>query len=103
MEAHSLYWNGRHTESLVTYMLLAELGYEVAQSNAAFILDRHDVEILSQEESYSRALMYWGRAASQVRRGGGAAARSAPSASLHCPPKSPFEAPHITFNLTSTH
>ncbi|KAB7498734.1 Protein sel-1-like protein 1 [Armadillidium nasatum] len=65
MEAHSLYWNGRHTESLATYMLLAELGYEVAQSNAAFILDRHDIDILSKEESYARALMYWGRAASQ--------------------------------------
>ena len=67
MEAHSSYWSGQHTEALITYMLLAELGYEVAQSNAAFLLDRHHMELFTPEESYSRALMYWGRAASQVK------------------------------------
>lgn len=68
MEAHSAYWDSRHTQALVTYMLLAELGYEVAQSNAAFLLDRHETELFKREESLARALMYWGRAASQVSR-----------------------------------
>lgn len=67
MEAHSAYRAGRHTQALITYMLLAELGYEVAQSNAAFILDRHETQLFRQGgEGFSRALMYWGRAASQA-------------------------------------
>lgn len=66
MDAHSAYWDGTHTQALVTYMLMAELGYEVAQSNAAYLLDRHETfELFSQKESFARALMYWGRAASQ--------------------------------------
>lgn len=67
MDAHTSYWDGRHSQALVTYMLLAELGYEVAQSNAAFILDRHETELFKQGEGFARALMYWGRAASQVQ------------------------------------
>jgi TPR repeat protein len=42
MEAHYEYRNGRVEDALVKYILLAELGYEVAQSNAAFILDQLD-------------------------------------------------------------
>ena len=40
MEAYADYRDGRVNEALIKYMLLADLGYEVAQSNAAFILDR---------------------------------------------------------------
>ena len=56
MEAHADYRRGRliaqysyiilfskfprYDEALLKYLLLAELGYEVAQSNAAYILDR---------------------------------------------------------------
>lgn len=40
MEAHAHYRHGHFEEAFVTYALLAELGYEVAQSNAAFVLDR---------------------------------------------------------------
>jgi len=40
MEAHVLQREGRTDEAFVIYALLAELGYEVAQSNAAFLLDR---------------------------------------------------------------
>ena len=40
MKAHWHYRNGHFEEAFVTYALLAELGYEVAQSNAAFILDK---------------------------------------------------------------
>lgn len=47
------------------YALLAELGYEVAQSNAAFLLDRGEVPMLSGNEALNRGLLYWGRAAAQ--------------------------------------
>ena len=40
MEAYSDYRDGHINEALIKYMLLSDLGYEVAQSNAAFILDR---------------------------------------------------------------
>jgi hypothetical protein len=40
MEAHIQYREGHLDEAFVTYTLLAELGYEVAQSNAAFLLDK---------------------------------------------------------------
>ena len=40
MQAHTLY-KDHHTDSaLLLYTLLAEMGYEVAQSNVAFILDQ---------------------------------------------------------------
>ena len=65
--AHQAYWSGQHSRALIIYMLLGELGYEVAQSNAAYILDRHGPfsDIFPDEETHSRALMYWGRAAGQ--------------------------------------
>lgn len=40
MEAHTLYREEKIDEAFMLYALLAELGYEVAQSNAAFLLDR---------------------------------------------------------------
>ncbi|KAF2364880.1 Sel1-like repeat [Trinorchestia longiramus] len=65
--AHQAYWAGQHKRALLLYMLLAELGYEVAQSNAAYILARHGPfpTLFPEEETLSRALMYWGRAAGQ--------------------------------------
>ena len=36
----NLFFWSRYDEALLKYLLLAELGYEVAQSNAAYILDR---------------------------------------------------------------
>ncbi|XP_063222247.1 protein sel-1 homolog 1 isoform X4 [Bacillus rossius redtenbacheri] len=66
MEAHTHYREGRLDEAYVTYALLAELGYEVAQSNAAFLLDRGEVSLFAEAEGgLVRALMYWGRAAAQ--------------------------------------
>lgn len=65
MEAHILYRDGRFDEAFMIYALLAELGYEVAQSNAAFLLDRGEVSRFKEYEMYVRALLYWGRAASQ--------------------------------------
>ena len=40
MEARIDYRRGRYDEALMKYLLLTELGYEVAQYNAAFIMDR---------------------------------------------------------------
>lgn len=65
MVAHTDYREGRVDEALVTYYLLAEMGYEVAQSNAAFILDRVEMNILTEEEALVRALQLWARAAAQ--------------------------------------
>ncbi|XP_076160693.1 HMG-coA reductase degradation 3 isoform X2 [Ptiloglossa arizonensis] len=63
--AHTDYREGRINEAFVNYALLAEMGYEVAQSNAAFILDKGETTILSEEEGLVRALALWARAASQ--------------------------------------
>ena len=40
MEAHNAYKENDLEKSLIKYIYLAELGYEVAQSNAAYILDQ---------------------------------------------------------------
>ncbi|XP_042906685.1 protein sel-1 homolog 1 [Parasteatoda tepidariorum] len=65
MQAYNDYKEGRVNEALIKYIVLAELGYEVAQSNSAFILDRGDLDIVSKNETFFRALMYWSRAAGQ--------------------------------------
>ncbi|XP_076636874.1 protein sel-1 homolog 1-like [Colletes latitarsis] len=63
--AHTDYKEGRINEAFVNFALLAEMGYDVAQSNAAFILDKGETTILSEEEGLVRALALWARAASQ--------------------------------------
>ena len=40
MDANDFYKSGDTDTALLMYMLLAEMGFEVAQSNAAYILDR---------------------------------------------------------------
>lgn len=40
MEAHNLYRESNIDSALLMYTFLAELGYEVAQSNVAYILDQ---------------------------------------------------------------
>lgn len=40
MDAHEAYRAGNIDTALLKYAMLAELGYEVAQSNVAYILDR---------------------------------------------------------------
>nr|XP_039264956.1 protein sel-1 homolog 1-like [Styela clava] len=62
--AYHQYQAGRVDSALVIYLMLAELGYEVAQSNVAHILDQKESNLLLNE-SYPRALVYWNRAASQ--------------------------------------
>lgn len=56
----------KHDEAFMQYALLAELGYEVAQSNAAFLLDRSEIKLFDNpKEDLLRALQYWSRAAGQ--------------------------------------
>ena len=52
-------------QSLIKYMFLSELGYEVSQSNAAFILDQFQTKLFTKTDSLKRALLYWNRAATQ--------------------------------------
>ncbi|XP_068255166.1 protein sel-1 homolog 1 isoform X1 [Nyctibius grandis] len=65
MTAYNSYKDGDSNSAVVQYLLLAEQGYEVAQSNAAFILDQKEAGIVGENETYPRALLHWNRAASQ--------------------------------------
>ncbi|XP_039597163.1 protein sel-1 homolog 1 isoform X1 [Polypterus senegalus] len=66
MSAYSSYKDGDADSAIVQYLLLAEQGYEVAQSNVAFILDQtEEVKLFSENETYPRALLHWNRAAAQ--------------------------------------
>ncbi|XP_026332861.1 protein sel-1 homolog 1 [Hyposmocoma kahamanoa] len=65
MLAHAA-WRARDADSsLLQYLALAERGYEVAQSNAAFLLDNGEVQLFDEAERWARALQLWGRAAAQ--------------------------------------
>ncbi|XP_065085460.1 protein sel-1 homolog 1 [Ochlerotatus camptorhynchus] len=66
MSAHQDYRSYRFEEAFMQYTLMSELGYEVAQSNAAFLLDRGEINLFkNREEELIRALQFWGRAAAQ--------------------------------------
>uniref|UniRef100_A0AAQ5YIW7 SEL1L adaptor subunit of ERAD E3 ubiquitin ligase n=1 Tax=Amphiprion ocellaris TaxID=80972 RepID=A0AAQ5YIW7_AMPOC len=64
MTAYSSFKEGEMDAALIQYLLLAEQGYEVAQSNVAFVLDQ-SAKIFSENETYPRALLHWTRAAAQ--------------------------------------
>uniref|UniRef100_A0A8D3DAA9 Fibronectin type-II domain-containing protein n=1 Tax=Scophthalmus maximus TaxID=52904 RepID=A0A8D3DAA9_SCOMX len=65
MTAYASFKEGEADAALVQYLLLAEQGYEVAQSNVAFVLDQKGAKIFSENETYPRALLHWTRAAAQ--------------------------------------
>ncbi|CAL8393951.1 unnamed protein product [Arctogadus glacialis] len=66
MGAYAGFKEGDVDASLVQYLLLAEQGYEVAQSNVAFILDQTEgAQVFLENETYPRALLHWTRAAAQ--------------------------------------
>ncbi|XP_078227507.1 protein sel-1 homolog 2 isoform X9 [Callithrix jacchus] len=65
LTAYFAYKDGDIDSSLIQYALLAEMGYEVAQSNSAFILESKKANILEKEKMYSMALLLWNRAAIQ--------------------------------------
>lgn len=64
-EAHTSYKENDIEKALVKYTFLAELGYEVAQSNVAYILDQCPTNLFSKSDVLKRALIYWNRAAAQ--------------------------------------
>uniref|UniRef100_A0A3P9HTU6 Protein sel-1 homolog 1 n=1 Tax=Oryzias latipes TaxID=8090 RepID=A0A3P9HTU6_ORYLA len=65
MTAYSSLKEGDAESALVQYLLLAEQGYEVAQSNVAFLLEQKGAKMFSENETYPRALLHWTRAAAQ--------------------------------------
>ncbi|KAL7727678.1 hypothetical protein ACLKA6_013274 [Drosophila palustris] len=66
MHAYNDYKQNRIDEAYMHYALMAEVGYEVAQSNAAFLLDREEVHVFNdRHEDLIRAFYYWKRAAGQ--------------------------------------
>nr|XP_032645750.1 protein sel-1 homolog 2 isoform X1 [Chelonoidis abingdonii] len=65
LTAYFAYQDGNIDSSLIQYALLAEMGYEVAQSNSAYILESEQVKILSNDQMYPLALLLWNRAAAQ--------------------------------------
>ncbi|XGW06019.1 hypothetical protein V3C99_016396 [Haemonchus contortus] len=68
MEAYTAYKEGRRDEAAIKYLFLAELGYEPAQTNVAYILDRGEADSLfpsSKENVLERAIVQWQRAANQ--------------------------------------
>lgn len=46
MDAYDAFKNGDMKTALLKYYLLSELGYEVAQSNVAYILDKGELCII---------------------------------------------------------
>ncbi|XP_065198880.1 protein sel-1 homolog 1-like [Sycon ciliatum] len=72
MVAYNHYKAKRYEVALLLYIVLAEAGYEVAQSNVAYLLDKGLARFgLSTHSAYQKAILHWSRAAVQ----GAAAAR----------------------------
>jgi TPR repeat protein len=66
VDALKAYESDNFEGALLRYLLLGELGYEKAQSNAAHILETYTLKFVSgDEENSRRALMMWKRAAAQ--------------------------------------
>ncbi|XP_020656897.3 protein sel-1 homolog 2 isoform X3 [Pogona vitticeps] len=65
LTAYSAYQAGNIDSSLIQYAFLAEMGYEVAQSNSAYIMESGKVKLLQKDQIYPLALLLWNRAASQ--------------------------------------
>lgn len=83
-DAERSYMDGDLDSALMVYLLLAEMGLEVAQTNAAYILEQglwlswcmqlcvaescsctDGVTLVQEKETLKRALILWNRAASQ--------------------------------------
>lgn len=67
MDAFNKFQSGANDEAAIRYLFLAELGYEVAQTNFAFIMDQSEgaQQLFASDQTYRRALIYWQRAANQ--------------------------------------
>jgi len=67
MDAFGKYQGGSVDEAGIRYLFLAELGYEIAQTNFAFIMDQSEgrQNLFLSDQTYRRALIYWQRSANQ--------------------------------------
>ncbi|KAL5283902.1 SEL1L family protein [Megaselia abdita] len=66
MNAYRDFKNGQSNEAFLQYAVLAEIGVEAAQSNAAFLLDKMEVTLFGdRHEDLIRAFNYWKRSAAQ--------------------------------------
>ncbi|XP_045776347.1 protein sel-1 homolog 1 isoform X2 [Maniola jurtina] len=65
MLAHAAFRARDSDSAFLQYLSLAERGYEVAQSNAAFLLDEGETRMFSESERWARALQLWSRGAAQ--------------------------------------
>ncbi|CAK5025571.1 unnamed protein product [Meloidogyne enterolobii] len=72
MDAYLKFQNNAIDEAAFRYLFLAELGYEAAQTNFAYLIDSQEgggkdekLALFSKEEAYRRAFMNWQRAANQ--------------------------------------
>lgn len=66
MSAYRDFKNGQPNEAFLQYAVLAEIGVEAAQSNAAYLLDRLEVSLFGdRNEELLRAFNYWKRSAAQ--------------------------------------
>ncbi|XP_015677861.1 protein sel-1 homolog 2 [Protobothrops mucrosquamatus] len=63
--AYFAYQSGNMDSSLVQYAFLAEMGYEEAQVNSAYIMESEKVKLLHKNQVYPLALLLWKQAASQ--------------------------------------
>lgn len=63
--AFQQYEAGNIEAAAVMYMELAELGFEIGQNNAAFMLDSESLPGFDVNGSYARAFMNWKRSANQ--------------------------------------
>ena len=61
------YEQGQYDQALIQYLWLAELGYEMGQYNAAYILDEHhgELQLFQERGAYARAYVNWRKSANQ--------------------------------------
>ncbi|CAI8042532.1 Protein sel-1 homolog 1 [Geodia barretti] len=64
-DAERSYEAGDLDSALMVYLLMAEMGLEVAQTNAAYILEQEGLSLVQEKETLKRALILWNRSASQ--------------------------------------
>lgn len=65
MDAYNDHKSGRHNTAFLKFLLMAEMGYEDAQLNAAFLLDKGLVTLFDKEDCMRRTYVLYKRAADQ--------------------------------------
>ncbi|CAH2044650.1 unnamed protein product, partial [Iphiclides podalirius] len=69
MLAHAAWRASDMDSALAQYLAVAERGFELAQSNAAYLLDIGEARLFPSEQRWARALQLWARAAAQGSAG----------------------------------